>query len=194
MDILLKKEKETRHLIDGCLAGKRKAQYMLFKKYYSPMLNVCLRYAGTIEEAKDMLNEGFIKIFANLNMYKEEGSFEAWMKKVMANAAIDFQRKFGDNAHTISYDLVVENEMETISENTALSNLSYNELIKCIQQLPVMSRNVFNLFVFENYSHAEIAELLNMKEGTSHWHLNFARNKLKQEIFRMNHIVGTDRN
>ncbi|MDR3048056.1 MAG: sigma-70 family RNA polymerase sigma factor, partial [Bacteroidales bacterium] len=84
---------EIKQLIADCVLQKRKAQYQFFKRYFSSMMNVCLRYASGKEEAEDMLNEGFIKIFANLKQYEETGSFEAWLRQVMAHSAIDYRRK-----------------------------------------------------------------------------------------------------
>lgn len=186
---ILKDEKEIAELIRDCLAQKRKAQHKLFKSYYSSMMNVCLRYANGSDEAQDMLNEGFIKIFANLDKYKNTGSFEAWMRRVMANASLDFQRKYHSDIQSVPFETLQEAEFAKATHNDALNNLSYNELMLCIQKLPAMSKNVFNLYVFEAYNHAEIAEMLNIKEGTSHWHLNFARNKLKEEITRINKLI-----
>ncbi|MDR2979088.1 MAG: sigma-70 family RNA polymerase sigma factor [Bacteroidales bacterium] len=181
-----RKEKMTGQLILDCLAQKRKAQHLLFKTYYGFLMSIALRYAHDPEEAQDMLNEGFIKVFANLDKYKQTGSFEGWLRRVMVNTALDYLRRNSHHYETLSYDDINEGDCEVQVENTAIQNLTYNELMACIQKLPTMSRNVFNLYVFENYSHTEIAEMLGMQEGTSHWHLNFARKKLKEKI---EHII-----
>lgn len=178
------KEKVTEQLISDCIAQKRVAQHRLFKSYYGFMMSIALRYAHDEEEAQDMLNEGFMKVFSNLEKYKQTGSFEGWMRRVMVNTALDYLRRNSHHYETLPYDEISEQDIEIQVENSAMQNLTYNELMLCIQKLPTMSRNVFNLYVFDNYSHAEIAEMLGMKEGTSHWHLNFARNKLKEEIKR----------
>jgi RNA polymerase sigma-70 factor, ECF subfamily len=179
-----KQEKDFSQLIADCISEKRDAQHKLFKTFYSKMFHVCYRYASSYEEAQDMLNEGYLKIFSNLTKYKNEGSFEAWMKRVMANAALDYQRKHKSNIDTVDYDSVEATSMLHFDENNAISKISSDELMMLIQTLPFMSRSVFNLYVFEDYSHAEIAEILQIKEGTSHWHLNFARTKLKQLILQ----------
>lgn len=175
-------EKITEQLIVDCIAQKRKAQHLLFKSYYGLMMSIALRYAHDHDEAQDMLNEGFIKVFANLSKYENRGSFEGWMRKVMVNTALDYLRKNSHHYETVPYEEINEGDAEIQIENSAMQNLTYNELMKCIQQLPTMSRNVFNLYIFEDYTHAEIADMLGMKEGTSHWHLNFARKKLKELI------------
>lgn len=175
-------ENEVAQLIEGCKKGKRLAQHRLFKTYYGSLFAVCMRYANCYEDAQDMLNEGFVKIFEGLKNYQASGSFEAWMKTVMVNAALDYLRKYRTTADTVNYDDVTDDVLNQYEENEALSKISTDELLQLIQQLPLMSRTVFNMYVFDDIPHAEIAKALNIKEGTSHWHLNFARTKLKEEI------------
>lgn len=177
----MSKQQDYSQLIADCIDGKRAAQHRLFKLFYSKLFHLCYRYAQNKDEAQDMLNEGFIKIFENLHKYKPEGSFEAWLKRVMVNAALDYQRRYCNHAEVSMEDLQ-ELSWEGVDQNAAISKLSSDELMMMIQQLPPTSKAVFNLYVFEGYSHTEIAEMLDMKEGTSHWHLNFARTKLKMMI------------
>jgi len=174
-------EEELMQLIADCRAEKRRAQHKLFKLFYEDVMAVCMRYAKDEEEAQDMLSEGFIKIFANLDKFAE-GSFKAWVKKVAVNTAIDYQRKYKTLTQMTDIEEVSEVEIQSYDENTALSKISTDELLNMIQQLPPTTRSVFNLYVFDGYPHAEIAKMLQMKEGTSHWHLNFARTKLKEMI------------
>ena len=188
METKLKQEKNFTQLIADCISEKRAAQHLLFKTFYSSMFHICYRYASNYEEAQDMLNEGFIKIFKNLDKYSNSGSFEGWMKRVMANAALDYQRKHKTTIETVEYESVDNGSMVQFDENYAISKISSDELMALIQKLPFMSRSVFNLYVFEDYSHSEIAEILQIKEGTSHWHLNFARNKLKQLILEQTRL------
>jgi len=169
-------------LIEGCIAQKRDAQHQLFKTFYSKMFGVCYRYAVNYEEAQDMVNEGFMKVFANLDKYKPTGTLESWMKRVVANAALDYQRRHKVGFDTVEYEQVNESQLAGFEENNVLGKLSSDEILELIQKLPAKSKSVFNLYVFENYSHKEIAEIMKIEEGTSHWHLNFARNKLKEMI------------
>lgn len=169
-------------LITDCIANKRSAQQRLFKLFYERMFHICYRYARNYEEAQDMLNEGYIKIFQNLEKYTPSGSFENWLKRIMVNAALDYQHRYCNHTIEMSVEDLQETDWNGIEHNNAIAKLSADELINMIQQLPPTSKAVFNLYVFEGYSHSEIAEMLNIKEGTSHWHLNFARNKLKQMI------------
>lgn len=180
-------QEDVRQLIEGCNKGKRLAQHRLFKTYYGLMFSVCMRYANNYEDAQDMVNEGFVKIFAGLKTYESSGSFEAWMKTVMVNAALDYLRKYRTPTDLIQYDDITDDVLNQHSENEALDKISTDELIQLIQQLPLMSRTVFNMYIFEDMSHTEIAKTLNIKEGTSHWHLNFARTKLKEAIKKVNH-------
>lgn len=173
---------EILQLIEDCKKGQRRAMHKLFKTFYGSLLTVCMRYAHCYEDAQDMVNEGFMKIFSALGTYQASGSFEAWMKTIMVNAALDYLRKYRHSTETVNYDDVTDDVLQHHDENEALSKLSTDELMQLIQQLPQMSRTVFNLYVFEDMPHAEIAKLLNIKEGTSHWHLNFARTKLKEAI------------
>ena len=168
-------------LIADCRAEKRRAQHKLFKLFYSEVMSVCMRYAKDEAEAQDMLSEGFVKVFANLDKFAE-GSFKAWVKKVAVNSAIDYQRRYKTLTQMTDIEEIPETEIQNYDENTALSKITTDELLGLIQQLPPTTRSVFNLYVFEGYPHAEIAEMLQMKEGTSHWHLNFARTKLKEMI------------
>ncbi len=172
------------NVISPSLKGDVKAQEALFKHYYSTMMNICFRYADDQNEAKDMLQDGFIRILQNLKSFNHEGSFEGWMKKIMVNSSIDYIRKYRKHV-TISIDEVNDSSNQSVSYNEALDNLSSKELMNLLNSLPTMSKTVFNLFVFDGYSHAEIAQKLNIKEGTSMWHVNNARTMLKAKIAKI---------
>lgn len=181
-----RKNDDILRLVDGCRKGNHRAQRGLFKHFYSPMFYVCMRYAGSKEEAEDMLNEGFLKVFSNLDKYEDTGSFESWMKRVMINAALDYRRRFSVKVDTVELDAFAETTAVGFDVNAAVGKLSADEVIAMIQQLPPMTRTVFNLFVFEDFSHREIADQLNISEGTSAWHVNAARTRLKNAIVNIN--------
>jgi RNA polymerase sigma-70 factor (ECF subfamily) len=143
-----------------------------------------MRYAGSTDEAADMLNEGFLKVFSNLDKYENTGSFEAWLKRVVCNAALDYRRKYDRNVTFIELEDIPDNRLADNSMNDAVSRMSSQEMVELIQLLPPVTRTVFNLFVFEGYSHSEIASQLNMTENTSAWHVNQARTKLKAAIMK----------
>lgn len=183
------KNAEIAHWIADCKKGNHRAQHKLFKHFYADMYQVCMRYASSTDEADDMLNEGFLKVFSNLDKYENTGSFESWMKRVMVNAALDYRRKYDNHAEMTDLDAVAETTAIGYDVNQALSKMTSEDLVSLIQQLPPMTRTVFNMFVFENYSHAEIAQQLNMSEGTSAWHVNAARTRLKNEIYKLNNEI-----
>lgn len=179
------KNLELMNWLEGCRQGNRRAQHKLFKRYYGPMYQVCMRYASTTDEAEDMLNEGFLKVFSNIDKYENTGSFESWMKRVMINAALDYRRRYDPKVEMTDLSNVQEMTAVGYDVNEALSKISADELIALIQKLPPATRTVFNLFVFENCSHAEIAERLDITEGTSAWHVNAARARLKNDILKL---------
>jgi len=172
---------EENEIIHRCSMNDGKAQEWLFKTYYSKLMTICIRYTDNEDDAKDILNEGFLKIFQNIHKFNYQGSFEGWLKRIIANSAIDFVRKQQKFKHTQPIQLLPDIPDYT-SYQDAISVLSEKELLLLIRKLPPMSRSVFNLAVFENFSHKEIANLLDIKEGTSMWHLNNARNILKKQI------------
>jgi len=171
-------------IIADCVLQKSKAQYKLFKHYYGMMMNICLRYASCYEDAQDILSEGFMKIFQHLPDYRSEGSFEAWMKTIVTHTALDYLRKYNSIQKFEYKDMsdIMDDSLYSGVENNALAKIAYQDILKLIQQLPNMSRTVFNMYAIDGYSHAEIAQILGMKEGTSHWHLNYARKTLQEMI------------
>lgn len=169
-------------LITACLNKERKAQYELYKKSYSFMMAICRRYANSNYEADDLLNLAFMKVLTNLDKYQIKIPFAVWMRRITINTIIDEYRKNVKHNETISY--VEEHFDSTVqfSLNEALENMNLAEIQKCIDLLPKVSKKVFNLFIIDGYSHKEIAELLNMTEGTSKWHVNSARQKLQEML------------
>lgn len=144
------------------------------------MFTVCLRYSSSREEAKDLLQEGFIKVFDCLHQFKFEGSFEGWMKRVMANNAL---QKIRGKSHLHAIVPIDEaSQSGAVSQQEILSHLGTKELLLLIQQLPAIYRLVFNLYVFEGMKHKEIATLLGISEGTSKSNLHDARAILQRKI------------
>ncbi len=165
-------------LLDGCCRGDRLYQKQLYELFYGKMMSVCLRYAKDHEEAKDMLNEGFMKVFKNIQKYKATHSLESWIRRIMINNAIDHYRKYKKHRNQIDITEVYDySNDETIS-----SDLSVQEIMKLIQKLSPAYKTVFNLYVVDGYNHREIAEKLGISEGTSKSNLSKARAKLQQMI------------
>jgi RNA polymerase sigma factor (sigma-70 family) len=174
--------KEIDNIIAGCLKEKRSAQQMLYKHYAGLMYGICLRYTGNKADAEDVLQDGFIKIFININHFRNEGSFEGWMKRIMVNTALHFLRQKTKNKF-----ITQQTEIPDIIEED--ENIEYDiqpkELMNIIQALPDGSRMVFNLYAIEEYSHKEISEILGISEGTSKSQLSRARKMLAYHIERL---------
>lgn len=178
----MRDQSELLEWVNACRKGNPRAQRKLFKHFYSTVMAICMRYAGNSDEADDMLNDGFLKVFSNLDKYEDTGSFEGWMKRVVRNAALDYRRKYDKKVDLVDIDEVSDSQMADYHVNDAISRMSSQEMVNLIQQLPPVTRVVFNLFVFEGFSHAEIAQQLNISENTSAWHVNNARTRLKNAI------------
>lgn len=146
------------------------------------MMSICCRYVNSQEEAQEMLNIGFMKILYNLEKYKPEVPFRFWMRKVMINILIDEYRKEKKHKENIQYVQEYYDSEENSELNEALVKMNVDHIHSLIMKLPPVSQRVFNLFVIDGFSHKEIAQMLDMSEGTSKWHLNFSRNKLKEML------------
>lgn len=166
-----------KELIVQCKKQDRKAQERLYHIYSPKFFTLCLKYSDGYEQAKDNLQDGFIKIFQNISQYKGTGSFEGWMTRVIINTALKKYKKNPSVFLTINEEMVEEPEVE-VEEET----LSVDFLIKIIQELPERYRLVFNLYSMDGFSHKEIAGMLNISEGTSKSNLARARLKLKEKI------------
>ena len=180
-------------IIEGCMAGKRSAQSALYRKYASVMLAVCLRYARDRDEAEDILQEAFMKIFTNISSYRREGSFEGWMKRIMINHALNYFRKNRKMPFLADIEEIDETDILDSREQSAdLAPVSAEKLTALIQMLPPGYRMVFNLYVFEEYSHKEIAGMLNISENTSKTQLLKARRMLRKKLNDLNIIKNTE--
>lgn len=164
------------------------AQNQLYEHFAAKMFTVCLRYAPNREEAKDILQEGFLKVFDCLHQFKFEGSFEGWMKKVMVNNALQKIRSKSYLHAIVPIEDAPQNEM--ISQQEVLSHLGAKELLGLIQELPTVYRLVFNLYVFEGMKHKEISKLLGISEGTSKSNLHDARSILQKKLKESLHHTG----
>jgi RNA polymerase sigma factor (sigma-70 family) len=158
-------------LIKGCMEGNRRMQEELYSRFSSRMYAVCLRYAGNAEEAEDILQEGFIKIFKKLDSFRSEGSFEGWVRRIFVNTAIEhFRRK--------RYLMPVTEKEENTLEgkyNSVLDDLGAKDILALVQELSPGYRTVFNMYVVEGYTHKEIADMLGISEGTSKSQLSRAK-------------------
>lgn len=166
-------------LIKGCIAGDRRLQEELYRRFSPKMYAVCLRYANNADDAQDLLQEGFIKVYRNLHRFRAEGSFEGWIRRVFVNTSIEHFRK-----KSTRLSMVTDKEENTIEDAdiTAIHKLAEKDIINIIQELSPGYRTVFNLYVVEGYSHKEIGELLGISEGTSKSQLARAKGVLQKKI------------
>lgn len=166
-------------LIKGSVEGDRRIQEELYNRFSPKMYSVCLRYANNADDAQDLLQEGFIKVFRNLHRFRAEGSFEGWMRRVFVNTSIEHFRRKSAKLSTVS-----DKEESTIEDSdiTALDSLAEKDIMNLIQELSPGYKTVFNLYVIEGYSHKEIGDLLGISEGTSKSQLARAKGILQKKV------------
>ncbi len=171
-------------VIDGCLAGERRSQQRVYELFYGKMMSVCLRYTKNHDQAKDILQDGFIKVFRNLTKFNREGSFEGWIRRIMVNTAIDHFRRARHSYLLLGEDRSMEEFEDLAEENDSEQDealdLKPADVINAMQKLTPAYRTVFNLFVFEDMSHKEISETLDISIGTSKSNLAKAKSNLKR--------------
>lgn len=167
------------NIIQQCKKGREKAQNELYQRFTTPMFRLCFRYLENEEEAEEVLVNGFLKVFQNLNRfdYQHEAGFIAWVKKIMCNEALMFIRK---NKKLYWED--IEERVELESDEDTLQHLLAEDIYKLILELPLGYRTVFNLYVIEGYNHKEIGEKLNISNNTSKTQLKKARDFLKKKL------------
>lgn len=175
---------ELYKLLDGCVKNDRKSQKRLFELQYGKLLPVCLRYVKDMDEAKDVLQLGFIKIFEKMHTFTKDGSLEGWMRRIVVNTAIDHIRKSKNDPLSMEDDYIrlqANQKAEEIdfSFEESITKLKAEEAKEAINQLTPAYKTVFTLYVIENYTHKEIAEMLNVSEGTSKSNLAKAKQNLR---------------
>ena len=171
---------EIKNIINGCLKGNRRDQELLYRRHAAKLFAVCLQYSGNDEEARDILQEGFIKIFENLVNYKHEGSFEGWMRRIMVNTALEKYRSKHNLYRVDDIDQIPE--PDATPDNEDYAGLEASDLMDIIRELPPKYRMVFNLYAIEGYTHKEISSIVNISEGTSKSNLSRARVILQRRV------------
>jgi len=169
---------DIQELIEGCISGDPLAQKQLYDRFSPKMYGVCLQYSNDSEEAKDILQEGFIKVFRKLKQFKGKGSFEGWVRKIFINTALE---RFRGKVNLVPVEDPIELPTINLSEKI-ISELSAQELLQMIQELSPQYRMVFNLYAIEGYSHVEISKKLKISVGTSKSNLSRARVILQEKI------------
>ena len=169
---------DEQQLIEGCRKGDRRAQKALYETYSRKMMSVCLRYVSDWETARDLLQDGFVKVFTHLDSYNGNGSFEGWLRKIFVNSALEYLRHADILRESTELDQTAEG---TQADSSPLSDISAAELMELVQSLPTGFRTIFNLFAIEGYSHKEISERLHITESTSRSQYTRAKQLLQRK-------------
>ncbi len=166
---------ELSQLLHQCKKGNAKAQKALYDSYAPQMLGVCYRYTKSMEDAEDVLQEGFIKVFRNIDQYRGEGDFGGWVRRIMVNTALAFLKK----SRHYQYDMMLEDEnLHPVYNESPDVVLQAKQIVAMVRQLPAGYQTIFNLHAIEGYSHVEIAKMMGISEGTSRSQYMRARNLL----------------
>ena len=166
-------------LIKDCLSGNKQAQYELYQRFSGVLFGICLRYARNRAEAEDLLQDAFIKIFSRLDSFGFKGSFEGWLRRLVVNLAINFRRDSLKQFFVSTEAGLPDAEAAEESDSSDMTSIHRQKLLQMIESLPDGYRMVFNMYVFENLSHQQIAELLEISENTSKTQLMKARKRLR---------------
>jgi RNA polymerase sigma-70 factor (ECF subfamily) len=172
-------------LLQGCLQNNPDAQRKLYEQYSSKMLSVCYRYAHNREDAEDMLQEGFIKVFSQIHTFENRGSLEGWIRRVFVHTCINILKK--NKRFNESVDLIHASSLQTREESIP-SIIQAKEVVECIRMLPIGYRTVLNLYAIEGYSHKEVAVMLDIEESTSRSQYTRAKAMLEDLLVRKNII------
>ncbi len=167
---------ELNKIIKGCKRKKLKHQELLYKQFYAYGMSVCLRYSNSREDAVEVLNDSFLKIYNNISKFDTKKSFKSWIRIIIINTAIDYSRK-----NIKLYKMVSIDDVDyEIYENQIIENLDFEDILKLLNQLPSKYRLIFNLHEIEGYKHSEIAQKMEIPESSSRTYLTRARKLLKK--------------
>ena len=164
-------------LLKGCIRNDRKFQELLYKKFAKTMYAVCLSYAKDRPSAQDILQDGFVKVFDKIRSFNNEGSLEGWIRRIISNTAVDHYRKKSTLNKFIEFDPM---PTDKTGQNNVSDSLHTDEILDQVRKLPDGAQVIFNLYAVEGFSHKEIAEKLQISEGTSKSQVNRARNLLQR--------------
>ncbi|KQC32295.1 RNA polymerase sigma-70 factor [Nonlabens sp. YIK11] len=174
-------------ILEGCRKGDRKAQRALYDQYAASLYGCCLKYASNEQEAQDILQDSFITIFEKIQQFKNEGSLEGWCKRIAINTAL--QRYRGAKVYLLEDEQQLVEEVPVVEY---MEQLGLEDLLAMVQQLPDRYRMVFSLYALDGFSHQEIAELMDIREGTSKSNLSRARVSLQQMIQAWRRKMNSD--
>jgi len=168
-------------MVQGCLDNLASAQEALYNRFSPRMLGVCYRFARNREDAEDMMQEGFIKVFTQIHQFRGQGALEGWIRRIVVHTCINVLKK--NKKFTDSVDLFHANSMY-LNENNIPSILQAKQVVECIRLLPVGYKTVLNLYAIEGYSHKEIAAILDIEESTSRSQYTRAKSMLEEVLLK----------
>jgi RNA polymerase sigma factor (sigma-70 family) len=190
-------------VIEGCKKQKADCQKQLYQLYFGLMMSICNRYANNTQDAEEMLNNGFLKIFKKIEQYTGNGNFEGWMRKIMANVCLDYIKLKQNRDYNFNTLLPNIENNDTFLDNLFYEKGLYYEskldedckqqlISDTLKELAPLTKTIVNLHIFEEYSHKEIAELLKIAERTSQWHINIAKKALIEKLTKnkLNNVAG----
>ncbi len=184
MSLKLHKSITLDQLVTACIKQDRKAQRDLYERFAPVMHTVCLRYVKNTAEAEDVLLKGFMKVFQNIKSFRQEGSIEGWIRRIVVNEALMYIRR--NKTMYLEVDIDEAHEAKTVR----VDHLVEQDLMRLVQSLPLGYSTVFNLFVIEGYAHQEIADMLNISEGTSKSQLSRAKQVLRNLIIKQDQALN----
>src|ERR1043165_7553889 len=170
-------------ILQGCLHNEATAQRELYNRYSPKMLSVCYRFAHHREDAEDMLQEGFIKVFSQIHTFQNKGAFEGWIRRIIVHTCINHLKKFNE-----SVDIIHATSIQ-VREESVPSIVQAKQVVECIRLLPIGYRTVLNLYAIEGYSHKEIAEMLDIEESTSRSQYTRAKQMLEDILVKKKIIM-----
>lgn len=177
--MIFKRKYTDEELVAGCVENNRMCQELLYRKYFPTMMQMCLRRTNDREEAMTIVNNGFLRIFKKIHLYSFKGSLEGWIRRLVWHSLADHFRGQSKSLHYLVFE-----ERDQVEPSSPAQNLYFEDLVQLIDLLPAATREVFQLYAIEGYSHKEIGQQLNISVGTSKWHLSSARKKLKELIHK----------
>jgi RNA polymerase sigma factor (sigma-70 family) len=176
---LTKEEQDISQIISGCKDDNRQAQEQLYRMFYRVMMTLCLRYTKNESDALEVLNTGFYKVYKNIHRYdQKKATVYTWIRTIIINSCLDFIKARETKLETGELEQAVNVNVPP----AVISRMSANEILELVRQLPPATQAVFNLYVMEGHTHAEIGKLMGISDGTSKWHLNEARKRLQNMI------------
>jgi RNA polymerase sigma-70 factor (ECF subfamily) len=172
-------------IVAGCVRNERFFQELLYKRYFSVMMNFCMRYTNDRDEAMQILNNGFLRVFQKLNTFSFRGSLEGWIRRIVFHAVSDYFK-----GHSKQLRFLELEDRDDLVHDDANSNLYFEDLLRIVEMLPPATKEVFYLYAIEGMSHGAIAAHLSISEGTSKWHLNAARKQLRVLIEQQHKVTS----